>query len=239
MPDYGYQYVSGGLNGIPTSPDTGKATYTFIMPANNIHLSAIFEKTEDIINLNSKAIKGASIVVPEGEINGNAQFNVITKTIKDTKNFEKVAGDKELGAFLDLTLNEYILKGNGSDDAWTESITSLSKEMTVSLQLSENMKGKNEYSIIREHDGKVEIIPSTYDPKTNTITFKTNKYSTYAISYDQDIIEQDNLVSNGSSDSAIVNTGDTKIFVAISLICIILVCNIIITIRIKKSKSKV
>lgn len=239
LPDYGYQYVSGGLNGVPTSPDTGKATYTFIMPSNNIHLSAIFEKTEDIINLNSKAIKGASIVLPEGEINGNAQFNVITKNMKDTKNFEKVAGDKELGAFLDLTLNEYILKGNGSDDAWTESIKSLSKDMTVSLQLSENLKGKNEYSIIREHDGKVEIIPSTYDSKTNTITFKTNKYSTYAISYDQDIVEQDNLVGNDSSDSTIVNTGDTKIFVAISLICIILVCNIIITIRIKKAKSKV
>lgn len=91
LPDYGYQYVAGGINGNPTTPDEGKATYTFIMPNNNIHLSAIFEKTSDVLNINSDYIKNASIIVPANEINGNAEFNVNEIDIEDEKEYEEVA----------------------------------------------------------------------------------------------------------------------------------------------------
>lgn len=39
------------------------------------------------------------------------------------------------------------------------------------------------YYIVRVHDGKTEILSTKFDKTNNTLTFKTDKFSTYAIVY--------------------------------------------------------
>ena len=43
-PDYGYQFVSGSLNGNKVTAGNEVSTFTFVMPDTNLHLSAVFEK---------------------------------------------------------------------------------------------------------------------------------------------------------------------------------------------------
>ena len=51
------------------------------------------------------------------------------------------------------------------------------------------------YEVIRIHDGKAEVIPSDFHAETKTISFTTDKFSTYAVAY----IDTDKSVSSGGS----------------------------------------
>lgn len=182
LPDYGYQYVSGGLNGNQTVPDDGKASYTFTMPDNHLHLSAIFAKMSDIVDIDTTKIKSASLTVPETEINGNAEFLIGDTTDVNEASFESQAGDFEIDTYLNLSLNEVIYKGT-TEDVWRTNITELDESTTVTLTLSDDLKGHAEYIILRDHEGTVEEIEGVYDANTGTLTFDTDAYSTYALAY--------------------------------------------------------
>ncbi|NTW95279.1 MAG: hypothetical protein HGB31_01500 [Erysipelotrichaceae bacterium] len=64
---------------------------------------------------------------------------------------------------------------------------SVSKFITVSFILPEELRGKSDYKIIRIHnDGEqtiIDEIETTYDPVTFVITFKTDRFSTYSMTY--------------------------------------------------------
>lgn len=183
LPDYGYQYVSGGINGIPTAPEEGKASYSFTMPANHVHISAIFEKTDDIVTVDSDLVKSATISgLPESDLNGNAELVIEDASGVDSSKFSNIASGFTVNNYVDLTLNEVIFKG-ATEDSWKTEITELSEEMDVTLALEDDMKGHTEYKILRDHEGTVEELEATYDPTNGTLSFKTDAYSTYGIAY--------------------------------------------------------
>lgn len=182
MPNYGYQYVSGGINGVPTSPEAGKASYTFIMPANHVHISAIFEKTNDVIDLETDKIKAASITMPAGELNGNAELLIDEASEFDTTGFVAAAGGFEIGSYLDLSLNELIYKGS-TTDAWRTSLTDLNSDSSIILALGDELKGHAEYKVIRHHNGAIEELDAVYDAATGTLSFDTDGFSIYALAY--------------------------------------------------------
>ena len=186
LPDYGYQYVSGGLNGNQTVPDDGKASYTFTMPDNHLHLSAIFASMSDIVDIETTKIAGATLTVPSTEINGNAELLIGDATDINEASFESQAGDFEIDTYLDLSLNEVIYKGT-TEDVWRTNITELNESTTVTLTLSDDLKGHAEYMVLREHEGVIEEIEGVYDANTGTLTFDTDAYSTYALAYNDPI----------------------------------------------------
>ena len=60
--------------------------------------------------------------------------------------------------------------------------------MKVTIKVPEELinkdsKTKREYFIARSHNGKVDILETKYDEKTNSLTFETDKFSDYAILY--------------------------------------------------------
>ena len=182
LPDYGYQYVSGGINGQPTTPEAGKASYTFIMPEGPVHISAIFEKTDDMISIASPLVEDASIGLPPGTIHGNAEFLVGTASSVNTAAFADAAGSSTLGGYIDLSMNEVIYKGS-REDSWKTGVAELEDEMAVNLELSDKLQGHSEYTIFRDHEGVVEELEATYDPGTGVLSFNTDSYSTYAVAY--------------------------------------------------------
>ncbi len=185
LPDYGYQYVSGGLNGNQTLPDEGKASYTFTMPEGHLHLSAIFERSSDIVNLDTDIIDNAALVMPSGEINGNAELLIDEASGVQEDKFLNAAGGYEVDTFLDLSLNEVIYKGT-TEEVWRTNLTELEEETTVTLTLSDELEGHGEYKVLREHDGVVEVLDAVYDPSTGALTFDTDSFSTYAIAYNDE-----------------------------------------------------
>lgn len=148
---------------------------------------------------------------------------------------KKLHGDSIIGTYLDLSLNEIIYKGT-DEEAWEEKITTLSENMTVSFVLSDELKDKDEYTVIRNHEGEIEELESTYDEETDTLTFETDKYSTYAIAY------KGTNTTDTTKNDLLTNpkTGDAKIVLAISTMLLIIAANIVVNkiIKTKKIKTK-
>lgn len=54
-------------------------------------------------------------------------------------------------------------------------------DATVTLKLAEGVDGNTVVIVHEKHNGTYEVIPTTYDEKTHTISFKTSSFSNYAI----------------------------------------------------------
>ncbi len=191
VPDTGYRYVpesfkfngDGSENVVNPTNDPG--VYIFTMPSNPIHVSCEFAEAEAEIDVaESGAVNAADIEVPDGAIYGVAKFDVKSKELSSDQEgkFAEVAGDMELGTALDLSLNQVIDK-IGSSESWITPVTELKKPMTVTLGLESSLGGHEVYTVVRQHGDVIESLNTKYDSRTNSITFETDRYSTYAIAY--------------------------------------------------------
>lgn len=107
-----------------------------------------------------------------------------TVSQKDQSLIEQAAGNTkgmQIGQYFDVTIQK-------SAKGKTESVTELSKEMELVLQIPQELKGKNrEYCIIRSRQGSDGTISASVirdmDDNADTITFRSDKFSAYAIAY--------------------------------------------------------
>ena len=235
LPDYGYQFKSGSINGqaIPTAQEE-VATYKFNMPANQLHLSAIFTKTEDNIIIDNSDITAASIDNLAGQISGNAEFKVEEVEDINEEKFETAADGAKIVGFTELSLNEVILKGN-PNAAWKTPVTDLNEEMKVSLKVSDEMakelENGEEVEVLRDHNGTVTKLDATYNKETQELEFNTDGYSTYAIAYSAKVSEAKSENKQDEQKTDTVKTGDMLLVVTISIIILVIVANIIINRR--------
>ncbi|MBR6222543.1 MAG: leucine-rich repeat protein [Lachnospiraceae bacterium] len=200
MPDAGYQFIGDTLNISGTSIKTAASDkadevgrYSFVMPKSAGHISAGFIKTEDVVELDDKntAISEASMKVDDTVIkNGNAKLDIGSVEVKDEerKSIEAVVADaenEEKYEYVDLTLTESVAKNYDASktvqDTWETKIAEPDGNVAVSLKLKDTFKGFDSLTVVRVHDGKSEVLKSTYDSATNSLAFSTNKFSTYAI----------------------------------------------------------
>lgn len=84
----------------------------------------------------------------------------------------------KLGQYLDVTL----LKKIGEQDH--ENITKTSKPITVTFEIPKNLRGKEEYSVIRIHGDETTVLEDM-DDNENIVTIETDKFSTYALTYQE------------------------------------------------------
>ena len=239
LPDYGYQFTSGSLNGTAmTTAQEGIATYSFNMPANHLHLSAIFTPVDDSIVINNDEIVGASIGNLAGQINGTAEFKVETVENVDEGKFEDAVEGATIAGFTELSLNQVVLKGNVTD-SWKTGITDLEEPMNVSLQVSDDMAAElekgNSVGVLRDHNGEVSLLEATYNKDTKQLEFDTDGYSTYAIVYSATEIK---AKSENTASTDVVKTGDVVLLVAIPTIILVVVANIMVTNRKRNLKKR-
>lgn len=182
-PDYGYQLTSIMINDEKLVAGKEQSTFEYIMPNTNVHISGIFEKVDDKVNAESDKVKSGTIELGGQEIDSGSvvlSVNDVTLSKEQISNFEEKTNGYEISSYLDINLDQVIYKGTATD-VWTNELKELNNEATITLQLENGVNG-NEVVIVHEkHDGTYEIIPTTYDPETNTITFKTSNFSNYAI----------------------------------------------------------
>ena len=94
-------------------------------------------------------------------------------------------GTQKLGSFIDIQLVKQI-------GDYEKNIEKTKSDFYVSLMLPENLINTDKsmeriYKIARYHDGdenKVAILEATFDSETNYLTFATDRFSTYAIVYE-------------------------------------------------------
>lgn len=167
--EYAYVILPKENDKIGTGSFTVKTTGDVEISRDEI-IDILIENKEITANELSEVAEGKKIeIVLEVK---EAQANELIET--STKGYK-------VGKYLNITLNKIV---NGTN----ESIHELSKVMKVTIKVPEELinkdsKTKREYYIARSHNGKVDILETNYDEKTNKLTFETDKFSDYAIIY--------------------------------------------------------
>lgn len=167
--EYSYAILPKENDKIGTGSFTVKTTGDVEISRDEI-IDLLIENKEITANELSEVAEGKKIeIVLEVK---EAQTNELIET--NTKGYK-------VGKYLNITLNKIV---NGTN----ESIHELSKVMKVTIKVPEELinkdsKTKREYYIARSHNGKVDILETKYDEKTNSLTFETDKFSDYAIIY--------------------------------------------------------
>lgn len=167
--EYSYAILPKENDKIGTGSFTVKTTGDVEISRDEI-IDLLIENKEITANELSEVAEGKKIeIVLEVK---EAQANELIET--STKGYK-------VGKYLDITLYKSV---NGTN----ESIHELSKVMKVTIKVPEELinkdsKTKREYYIARSHNGKVDILETIYNEKTNSLTFETDKFSDYAIIY--------------------------------------------------------
>ncbi|MBE6939542.1 MAG: hypothetical protein E7457_01800 [Ruminococcaceae bacterium] len=101
---------------------------------------------------------------------------------EDAALVEAKLGDYELGMHLDVTLWKQ-LEGE-TEQKVTETAGKVSITFTVPEKLLNKDSSKvRSYKVIRIHDGAAELLDAKFDTTKNTVTFETDRFSTYALVY--------------------------------------------------------
>lgn len=233
-PDYGYQLTSITINDKKLVAGKEQSTFEYIMPDTNVHISGIFEKVDDKVNAKSDKVKNGTIELSKKEIDtGSVILSVedINLSKKQISNFEKSANGYNISSYLDISLSQVIYKGT-QESVWKNELRELNNPAKITLKLEDGIDG-NEVVIVHEkHNGTYEIIPTTYNSETNTITFSTTSFSNYAIA------SKTVAVQNDQKDNTInPKTGDNVIIYIVLFAIAILGIITLVIVNIKKSKK--
>ena len=110
-----------------------------------------------------------------------------------------------VGTYLDITI---ALVKNRERTLLTET----GEQIAITIKVPENLLNKDKsitrvLGIARNHNGKVDILGTNYDANTKTLTFRTDKFSDYAIIY-KDIQNKNNAADKTNVGS--VKTGEHR-----------------------------
>ena len=171
-------------------------------------------KADDGINIKAEVpVSGITFTEEEKKEIENGSTVSVSMEVKDvtatvSESDKKLVEDKVkevlnngvVGAYLDLTL----LKKVGS--LKEVSVTETAAGVVVKLDIPENLKNtdssvERKYTVVRIHDGVAEALETSCE--NGVITFTTDKFSTYAICY-EDVA----ATGNGQASDNTINTGD-------------------------------
>lgn len=235
-PNYGYQLTSIKINDEILVARKEQSTFEYIMPNTNVHICGIFEKVDDKVNAESSKVKNGTIELGGKEINSGSvvlSVNDVELNNEQISNFEKNANGYNISSYLDINLSQVIYKGTASS-FWENELKDLDNPAKITLNLEEGING-NEVVIVHEkHDGTYEIIPTTYNKETNTITFATTSFSNYAIASKTNSLEQNSEAVK--DDNSNPKTGDN--ILAYSIIFVISLLGIV-TISVANRKNNI
>ena len=114
----------------------------------------------------------------------------------DNTLIQNTSGDYTVGLYLDINLFKKV-GGNAATK-----VTETNGKVKASIFIPESLwKSGRTFEIIRVHDGVATAIAGTYDENTHVFTFKTDKFSTYALAYKDPASSSDSGTTSDSSSS--------------------------------------
>ena len=158
----------------------------------------------------------------------------LTESVKDKKGAET-----KIAQYLDLTVLLKTTKGQRLGE-----INKLSKEMTFTIAVPEDLvKEGRAFVVLRMHEGETTVLETTMN-SDGTLSFKTDRFSTYALAYvdmpveeveDEDGAESD--VPSGSTTTEEEGGNNVATFIIIGLIIVIIAALVIIFLAMKRKKD--
>ena len=122
----------------------------------------------------------------------------------------QAAKDYTIGQYLDISLLKYMTV-NGSQQA-AVALPTTKDALTISVVVPDALIKTNSavnrtYCIVRRHDGAITVLDAAFDAASKTLTFKTDRFSDYAIAY-KDTAVPSSGSNPGSNNSS--NDSETK-----------------------------
>ncbi len=195
IPDYGYQVTNVFTNENESLldrfvPGGEISNFTFnydYVSKSNVHFNVVFSNVEDIINIpEDSVVQEASIANGENAIDsGNLQMNIEDVLKENASEGLKNLVGNEYATYLGIELKQVVSK-TGDYGNWEETLTDLGGEIAVSLNVKE-LDRSADYYVVREHydeeahENVYDTLPVDFNRDENTVTFDTNKFSTYAL----------------------------------------------------------
>ena len=171
-----------------------------------------------------KVIAGANenkyVIVKENELKLQVINGMISKDLVNNDEVKLI--DKEIkGKYNLIAYYDVLLVKLTKNNDIVEYVSETDNKVKVTLKLPENLpKVKNnyirKYYIVRIHNGKATLIDDVTDNGDGTVSFMSDKFSTYAIAY-TDVLNSSNPAT---SDNLIVYMILLS-FSIISLVCIV------------------
>ena len=176
-------------------------------------------------------VEDISKTVPKGD------SEKIADTLKNNVKVKEYA----VGSYINID----VIKKVGDKES---KLTTTKKELQFEITLTGSLINKDStkartYKVLRIHDGNVDILDATYDETTNKLTFKTDKFSTYAIIYTDNVVEVKPIVDeptkpdteSGNTEDSEVQAGDSMHAVPYAL-AMIISAGLIVLIASRKKK---
>ena len=147
-------------------------------PDSNFYSANIVEDCENAIkeNSDSNTIKHGLDINYYLNVIGMDESEVAPEDRQLIENVLKK--DYEIAQYIDITLWKQIMDGVSQPIMISET----EEKIVISFKIDDDLLDVNkDYVMMVNHEGEVMELESIYDPETQTLTFSTNKFSTYSI----------------------------------------------------------
>ena len=117
----------------------------------------------------------------------------------------------DISNFVDISLFNTVYKASAAA-SWDTQVNELEHKATVTLKLDDGVDGSNFVIIHEKHDGTYEVIETTYDLETNTISFEVDSFSNYAIASKPVAGTPNSGVNTTVATASVVSSGAATLF---------------------------
>ena len=122
----------------------------------------------------------------------------------------QAAKDCTIGQYLDISLFKYMTVNGKQQDG--VALHTTKNALTISVAVPDALINTNSavnriYCIVRNHEGTITVLDAAFDAASKTLTFKTDRFSIYAIAY-KDTAVPSSGSNPGSNNSS--NDSETK-----------------------------
>ena len=166
------------------------------------------EEAKDIIISSLESNEELKDVIANKNVDIKVEVDAISPSDEVKENIiSKLNKDSKIIGYFDISIGIYEKNSNTK----IGNLKELNDKMNITIALpseyqNTNKKYNRTYYIIREHDGVYESIPAVVSNDGLYVTFKTDKFSTYAVAYTDTLNPQ-------TSD-------DILLYTALSIICL-------------------
>lgn len=187
--NYSFVNVANGVYSLIAEKDVQIITKTIIINGKNItqNINMPSSNLDTKLEIKSEGTPNIAADNLENVVDITAD-NIEVKLVVDKKDEKIAVGSSEIKAYLDknehvdifLDASLFKIVNGGAAESIQPKVGS---KVKITIDVPADISGKKSYSIIRYHQGVIERLICDYNAQLNTLTFETDKFSTYAISY--------------------------------------------------------
>ena len=221
----------------------GKELYNKTITVTVVEASVTTKVTDGTPNITAKADTPTIIenaeknkLLSEGQkeildANGKGDVKVTISKKEPTAEEKKLVESKlnsknKIAMYLDLGVQLVITDSNGNIVGSEVAIRETGTPITFTVALDDSFINKNSsvnrtYQVVRIHNGEVTVLPATFDANNKTITFASDKFSTYALIYTDTVNADMKKADNASKSVKTSDANNVMLYIGVMSIAIL------------------